>query len=65
MIRERPAAASWWARGPGLGVVLVAVVTAIGTAGYMVIEGWSAWDAAFMTIISVTTAAEASLTSTT
>jgi voltage-gated potassium channel len=44
-----------WARGPGLGMVLVAVVTAVGTAGYVVIEGWSVWDAFFMTIISVTT----------
>lgn len=47
-------AESWWLRGPGLGVLLVAVVSAIGTLGY-IIEGWSAWDAAFMTIISVTT----------
>jgi voltage-gated potassium channel len=44
-----------WVRGPGLGVVLVAVVTAVGTAGYVVIEGWGVWDAFFMTIISVTT----------
>ncbi len=30
-------------------------VTAGGTLGYMLIEGWSAWDAFYMTIISVTT----------
>jgi voltage-gated potassium channel len=30
-------------------------VTAVGTAGYMVIEGWNAWDAFYMTVISVTT----------
>jgi voltage-gated potassium channel len=30
-------------------------VTTIGTLGYMLIEGWSAWDAFYMTIISVTT----------
>jgi len=53
-VSERAAPLSW-ARGPGLGVVLVAVVTAVGTAGYVVIEGWSVWDAFFMTIISVTT----------
>jgi voltage-gated potassium channel len=34
-----------------LGVVLLG-----GTVGYMVIEGWSAWDAFYMTVISVTTA---------
>ena len=33
-----------------LGVVLVA-----GTAGYMIIEGWGAWDAFYMTVISLTT----------
>ena len=30
-------------------------VIAGGTAGYMVIEGWSAWDAFYMTVITVTT----------
>lgn len=45
-----------WARGPGLGVLLFLGVTAVGTLGYMVIEGWSWWDAFFMTVISVTTA---------
>ncbi|MEZ5290308.1 MAG: potassium channel protein [Vicinamibacterales bacterium] len=44
-----------WARGPGLGLVLVGAVTVVGTLGYMVIEGWGVWDAFFMTIISVTT----------
>ena len=44
-----------WARGPGLAVILFLIVTAVGTAGYMVVEGWSAWDAFYMTIISVTT----------
>jgi voltage-gated potassium channel len=34
---------------------LFLVVTAAGTAGYMAIEGWSAWDAFYMTMISVTT----------
>jgi len=44
-----------WARGPRLAISLFLVVTAGGTLGYMVIEGWSAWDAFYMTIISVTT----------
>ena len=44
-----------WTRGPGLAVVLFLMVTAAGTAGYMIIEGWSAWDSFYMTMISVTT----------
>lgn len=52
---SNPAVPLSWARGPGLGVVLVAAVTTVGTVGYVVIEGWSIWDAFFMTIISVTT----------
>jgi len=54
MSGERGAQA-WWLRGPGLGVVLVALVSAVGSLGYVVIEGWGVWDAVFMTIISVTT----------
>ncbi len=38
-----------------LALGLLGVVVAVGTAGYMTIEGWSAWDAFYMTIISVTT----------
>jgi len=37
-------------------LVLFLVVTLVGTLGYMVIEGWNAWDSFYMTIISVTTA---------
>ena len=37
-------------------VGLLAVVVAAGTVGYVAIEGWSAWDAFYMTIISVSTA---------
>lgn len=39
-----------------LAVILFAVVTVGGTIGYMLIEGWGAWDSFYMTIISVTTA---------
>lgn len=39
-----------------LALVIFAAVTLIGTVGYVVIEGWSVWDAFYMTIISVTTA---------
>lgn len=35
--------------------LLIAAVIVIGTAGYMLIEGWSAWDAFYMTAITITT----------
>jgi voltage-gated potassium channel len=35
--------------------LLIIAVTAVGTLGYVVIEGWSAWDAFYMTIITITT----------
>jgi voltage-gated potassium channel len=44
----------WWA-GWRLAVVLLAVIVAGGTTGYSIIEGWPAWDAFYMTMISVTT----------
>ena len=50
-----PAQSPWWAGGR-LAVALLAFAIAGGTAGYVVIEGWSVWDAFYMTIISVTTA---------
>ena len=42
-------------RGPQLAVMLLLAVVAGGTAGYMVIEGWSAWDAFYMTVTTVAT----------
>ena len=42
-------------RGPRLAVVLLLGVLAGGTAGYMVIEGWNAWDAFYMTVTTVAT----------
>jgi voltage-gated potassium channel len=50
-----PVATRWWLPGPGLAVGLLLLVTAGGTAGYIVIEGWSAWDSLYMTVITVTT----------
>jgi voltage-gated potassium channel len=50
-----PAARRWWLPGPGLAIALLVIVTAGGTAGYMLIEGWSAWDSLYMTVITVTT----------
>jgi voltage-gated potassium channel len=44
----------WWA-GWRLVLLLLAVVIAVGTTGYIVIEGWSVWDAFYMTAITVTT----------
>jgi voltage-gated potassium channel len=44
------------ARQVQLAAALVAIVVAVGTLGYVVIEGWSAWDAFYMTVISITTA---------
>ena len=37
------------------GVFALAVVVTVGIAGYMVIEGWSLLDSAYMTIITLTT----------
>ena len=44
-----------WLSGPRLALVMLSVVTAGGTAGYMTIEGWSAWDALYMTVTTVAT----------
>lgn len=44
----------WWA-GWRLSVVLLATVVSVGTAGYVVIEGWDVFDAFYMTITTVTT----------
>ena len=38
-----------------LAVALLVLVTLGGTAGYMVVEGWSAWDAFYMAVITITT----------
>ena len=43
------------AQGPVFAVALLLFIIAGGTAGYMAIEAWGAWDAFYMTIITVTT----------
>ena len=43
------------AQGPAFAVALLLLIIAGGTVGYMAIEGWDAWDAFYMTIITVTT----------
>jgi voltage-gated potassium channel len=48
------AAPTWWG-GTRLVLALLAAVFVGGVAGYMAIEGWSPWDALYMTVITVTT----------
>jgi voltage-gated potassium channel len=47
--------APFWTRRWIIGVGLVLTVTVGGTLGYIVIEGWSAFDALYMTVITITT----------
>src|SRR4051794_30538 len=42
-------------RGPRLALVLLVAVLVGGTAGYVIIERWSAWDAFYMTVTTVST----------
>ena len=37
------------------GLILLILVTLIGTAGYVAIEGWNAFEALYMTVITITT----------
>lgn len=41
--------------GPRLAVALLTAVIAGGTVGYVAIEGWSPWDAFYMTVTTITT----------
>ena len=50
MARTQP----WWI-GWRLVALLIVGVHVVGTAGYVLIEGWSTWDAFYMTVITVTT----------
>ncbi|CAN5598751.1 potassium channel protein [soil metagenome] len=43
-------------RGVRNAILLLAAVVVVGTAGYMLLEGWGFLDAFYMTIISITTA---------
>ena len=52
--RARGRAISWWG-GWRLVASLIALVMAGGTLGYVLIEGWSLWDAFYMTVITITT----------
>src|SRR6188768_1790461 len=44
----------WWI-GWRLVALVIAIVHAGGTIGYVLIEDWSPWDAFYMTVITVTT----------
>src|SRR5215510_314118 len=41
--------------GAGFAVALFFAIVAGGTLGYIVIEGWSAWDAFYMTVTTIAT----------
>jgi voltage-gated potassium channel len=41
--------------GPATAIALLVSVIVGGTVGYVLIEGWSVWDAFYMTVITVTT----------
>jgi voltage-gated potassium channel len=43
------------AQGPAFAVALLVSIIALGTIGYMLIEHWSAWDAFYTTVLTVTT----------
>jgi len=45
----------FWAQGPAFALALLVAVIAGGTIGYIALEGWSAWDAFYMTVLAVTT----------
>jgi voltage-gated potassium channel len=45
----------WTQKAPVLPAILLSTIVLTGTVGYMLIEGWSAWDSLYMTIISLTT----------
>jgi voltage-gated potassium channel len=44
-----------WVRGPRLALLLILIILASGTLGYVIIEGWDPWDAFYMTVTTITT----------
>lgn len=51
MARSQP----WWGVGWRPLALLILTLMAFGTAGYVLIERWSIWDAFYMTVITITT----------
>src|SRR5436190_3902634 len=54
MVEVRRRKQVWWL-GWRLVALVILAVHVVGTVGYVLIEGWSAWDAFYMTVITVTT----------
>ncbi len=52
MAQDRPTPAL---QGPRLAILLLAVIIAGGTLGYVLIEGWSVWDGLYMAVTTVAT----------
>jgi voltage-gated potassium channel len=44
-----------WVQEPTLAIALLVCVVGGGTLGYVLIEGWNAWDALYMTMMTLTT----------
>ncbi len=44
-----------WAQRPALAALLLTWIIAGGTIGYVTIEGWTPWEALYMTVITITT----------
>src|SRR5262245_41684410 len=55
MAKEQPGDGWFRAQSLATALILLGAIILGGTVGYMVIEGWGAWDAFYMTIITVTT----------
>jgi len=53
--REQPSHSPLGLSHVRLWLLAVAVGVAAGTAGYVLLEGWSTWDALYMTVITMTT----------
>ena len=53
--RDRRPLARGLTQPVNVALLLIGVILAGGTVGYGVVEGWSAWDAFYMTVITVTT----------
>jgi voltage-gated potassium channel len=54
-VNGRVGAGRRFGQGPFLAVAILVAVIAGSTVGYVVIEGWTWWDAFYMTVITVTT----------
>lgn len=44
-----------WTQRPMLAALLLTMIVVAGTLGYVLIEGWTPWEALYMTVITITT----------